>query len=662
MLPEENLGLDVNPHKGEIRPATDFLKYRCLRIRIIYITFNGVTESFAPGFRIRYGDKMIPNALAELSAEEIREAAHALEHKEAATRLRESEESYRRLFETAQDGILILEADGGHIADANPYIAVLLEYSREELRGMQLWEIGFFLDIESARGAFRTLKEHGYIHYDNLPLKTKTGKTREVEFVSNTYSVGEHRVIQCNIRDISDRKRAEKALLVSEESLRQARKLEAMGKLSAGVAHDFNNMLTVIIAYADIGLSMEGCPAPLLETFSEILKAGERAAGLTKQLLAFSRQQILAPKILGLNAVVSDMQEMLARLIGATVRLRPILTPELGCVQADLVQMQQILMNLVINASDSMPGGGEITITTANADLDAEYAAMHPEAAPDDYVLLSVRDTGAGMDAEVKSHIFDPFFTTKAIGHGTGMGLATVHGIVEQSGGHIMVESSPGKGSTFRIYLPRTDKVEEHTVNVPSSSASTVHGTETILLVEDDEMVRTLLRSILEKHGYKVLTANDGFGALALNQTHGVRIDLLLTDISMPGLEGEQLGRTFIHMRPGSQVLFMSGHMQDSAAFNGVIGKECFLQKPFTPQQLVMIVREILDKKPPPPRGERSMIEHPAFGLVGPKTKKPLRYLPRPRRTRQPEGAYGADCGTRTRDPLLGKQKLYQLS
>jgi len=369
-----------------------------------------------------------------------------------------------------------------------------------------------------------------------------------------------------------------------------------MGKLSGGVAHDFNNVLTVISGYTELAQTMVPAKGPLRDTLAEILKAGERATGLTRQLLAFSRQQILAPKVLGLNAIVSDMHVMLARLIGDSIFIREDLDPGLGRVKVDLVQMQQILMNLVINARDSMPNGGVITITTRNTGLDKEYAGQHPEAEPENYVMLSVRDMGTGMDPDVKARVFDPFFTTKQMGKGSGMGLATVHGIVGQSGGHIMVESSPGKGSDFRIYLPRTAKEEERPVEAPVADALTDRGSETVLLAEDEEMVRTLVRTLLEWYGYTVLEAESGAAAIALAKTHQGPINLLLTDLQMAGMTGRALGENFIHLRPECRLLFMSGYTDDIIAQQGLIEKgNRFIQKPFTPTQLARAVREALE-------------------------------------------------------------------
>ncbi len=514
---------------------------------------------------------------------------------ESVDRLRRSEIRYRRLFETAQDGILLLDAEGGHIFDANPFLLNFLGYSHVELVGKQLWEIGLFHDIEANRSAFRTLKEKGFIRYDDLPLKTKQGLSREVEFVSNVYDVGDERVIQCNIRDVTSRKDAEKALFRSQESLRQSKKLEAMGRLSGGIAHDFNNMLTAINGYAGLALSMVEADGPLHDYLSQILLAGERSTALTRQLLAFSRQQILAPKILSINTVVSDMYAMLERLIDGSVILKRDLDPVLGCVKADLVQMQQILMNLVINARDSMSRGGKITIKSRNAEVDGDYALRHPEAAGQAYVMLSVSDTGTGMTKKVLAQAFDPFFTTKAFGKGTGMGLATVQGIVEQSGGHILVDSSPGKGSSFRIYLPRTDHEADCSAPVPSAEVAGDRGGEVVLLAEDETVVRAFVAKALEKYGYTVLQAANGIEALAVLESHQGPIHMLLTDLMMPNLNGRELAQHFNRLRPDSRVLFMSGHTDDIIFQQDLMAEGVsFIQKPFTASQLAKAMMEVL--------------------------------------------------------------------
>ncbi|MDQ3001052.1 MAG: PAS domain S-box protein [Fibrobacterota bacterium] len=514
-------------------------------------------------------------------------------------RLRLSEDRYRRLFETAQDGILILDETNGRIEDANPFLLELLGYSKEELLGKQLWEIGFFKDIDANQEAFKKLKVEGYIRYEDLPLKTKQGESRDVEFVSNSYVVDVRTVIQCNIRDITERKEAERALYISEETVRQSKKMEAMGKLSGGIAHDFNNVLTAINGYASMALPMVELNGTVHNYISEIIKAGERATGMTRQLLAFSRQQILAPKVLGLNAIISDMNGMMDRLIGEAIHIRQNLAPNLGRIKADRVQIQQILMNLVINARDAMPKGGDITISTRNVISEGEFATLHPETAERNFVLLSVRDTGTGMNEETKARAFDPFFTTKQIGKGTGMGLATVQGIVEQSGGYVTLETSPGKGSTFGIYLPLTEMAEDGHPSIPAEADAGERGFETIMLVEDEALVRTFVRTALKSYGYTVMEAHSGAEALAMIQPNHITVDLLLTDLRMPGLTGQDLAREFLVLRPDCTVLFMSGYIDELSVRNGIVeggNGNRFIQKPFSPAQVARAVREALNQ------------------------------------------------------------------
>lgn len=519
------------------------------------------------------------------------------EHRPGEADLRRSEERYRRLFETAQDGILILDAGDGHIDDVNPFLLTLLGFSYDELIGKQLWEIGFFKDIQANQDAFRVLKQDGYVRYEDLPLKTKSGESRAVEFISNTYLVGDQTVIQCNIRDLTKKRAAEKALRNSEDMLRQAIKMETIGKLAGGISHDFNNVLTAINGYADLALCTAEPQGVLHDYLAQILKAGRQASALTKQLLAFSRKQILAPHILDLNSIILDMADMLTRLIGESIRVRHHLDPHLGKVMADPIQIQQILMNLAINARDAMSRGGDIDITTSNTHADPKYAAEHPDSSQVGFVSLSVSDTGTGMGAEVLARIFDPFYTTKGPGNGTGLGLSTVKTIVDECGGHLNVESAPGKGSAFRVFLPCTQTEEKGPVIHPAPDASDVGGHESILLVEDEEMVRRMCREVLETYGYAVLEAENGAAALALSDDHVGPIDLLLTDLRLPGQDGRELAKTFIHFRPQSHVLFMSGYPEDSTTVQGLIESETlFIQKPFSPAKLAGAVRAVLDR------------------------------------------------------------------
>ena len=380
-----------------------------------------------------------------------------------------------------------------------------------------------------------------------------------------------------------------------EERLRQSQKLEAIGGLAGSVAHDFNNLLSVILGFTELSVTRLDSADPIRADLEEVLRAGERARDLTKQLLAFSRQQVLEPKLLDLNAVLRGMERMLRRLLRENVELTLLTFRAVDRVLADPNQIEQVMMNLVVNASDAMPAGGRLTLETRNVELDAEYAAQHPEVAAGHYVMVVVADTGLGMDARVREHLFEPFFTTKERHKGTGLGLATVFGIVRQSGGHIGVHSEPGRGTTFKLYFPRShlSAIEE----LPDAPAVAVkRGSETVLLVEDDVQVRALARTILARNGYNVLEAQNEGDALLITEQYPNRIHLLLTDVVMPRVSGEQLARRLLALRPDLRILYMSGYTDKSIAQQGVIdaGSE-FLQKPVTPGSLLRKVREVLD-------------------------------------------------------------------
>ena len=386
-----------------------------------------------------------------------------------------------------------------------------------------------------------------------------------------------------------------RALRESEEGLRQAQRMEAVGQLAGGVAHDFNNMMSVVIGFSEFVLAHLDDAHPQRAHVEEIMRAGKRASTMTQQLLAFSRKQVLDPRVFDLNTVVADVETMLQRLIGEDIELVSVLDPELEPIEADPGQLEQVLMNLVINARDAMPTGGKLTIETANVDLDAEYASRHLDVVPGPYVLLAVSDTGVGMEAETLRQIFEPFFTTKEEGKGTGLGLATVFGIVKQSGGDIHVYSEPSQGTTFKIYLPRTQAPVDR-VEPPVAGTKPARGTETVLLVEDEELVRSLERKVLEESGYTVLEALSANHALELAEQHDGVIDLLLTDVVMPQLSGRELADLLAPERPEMRILYASGYTADAITRHGVLEQGiAFLPKPLTPTSLLRKVREVLD-------------------------------------------------------------------
>jgi signal transduction histidine kinase/ActR/RegA family two-component response regulator len=399
-------------------------------------------------------------------------------------------------------------------------------------------------------------------------------------------------------RTLAEKERTDalEALHNTEKQLLQSQKLEAVGRLAGGISHDFNNLLTVILGYSDIMKRNLPDSHPLRRNVQEIVRASERAASLTRQLLAFSRKQVMQPKVFDLNTVVTDLEKMLQRMIGEDIELRVSLQDELDHIKADPVQLEQVIMNLVVNARDAMPKGGKLTIETNNVYLDEAYAREHVSVVTGDYVMLAISDTGCGMNEETRLHIFEPFFTTKEQGKGTGLGLSMVYGIVKQSGGNIWVYSEEGRGTTFKVYFPRvTAHTEEH--KRISGALDGPGGSETILLVEDAELVRNLARQVLEGAGYRVLEAASAEAAIDLcERINGDKIDLLLTDVIMPGMSGNEMSRILLAKQPGMPVLYMSGYTDDAIVQHGVLEAGInFLQKPFTPGALALKVREVLD-------------------------------------------------------------------
>lgn len=497
-------------------------------------------------------------------------------------------------LERAADAIYWLD-EKARIVDVNETACRTLGYSREELLQLSVCDLDPELSIEAWRESWQRLKQVQARTIERTH-RTKDGRIIPVEVVANFIEFG-NRTLDCAfVRDISERKQAEEARAKLEAQLRQAQKMESIGLLAGGVAHDFNNLLTVIGGYS-ILLQAEISPKdPLFEPLEQIRRAGERAAALTRQLLAFSRKQMLAPTILDLNDLVTNLNKMLGRLIGEDIRLALVLQTGLWPVTADPGQIEQVIMNLVLNARDAMPTGGMLTLETGNVQLDDTFATTHPEAPLGPCVILAVTDTGHGMDGPTQTRIFEPFFTTKELGQGTGLGLATVYGIVKQSGGDILVYSEPGRGTTFKIYLP-AHKTTANALVAPQAEPVSRGGRETILLVEDEEIVRDLVRRALQDKGYTMLEARQGHEALSLSRQYQGPIDLLLTDVVMPQMSGRELAEQLKVERPELKVLFMSGYTDDAVVRHGLLTAEVeFLPKPFSPSRLASKVREILDK------------------------------------------------------------------
>ncbi len=501
--------------------------------------------------------------------------------------LRESEQRYRDLFENAADVVYTHDLSGA-ITSVNIAAERLTGYSRAELLRMNFTDLVSPRDLERCRemiqakldGACRTTYE--------VELRVRDGSRRVVEVTSRViWRDGKPEGIQGIARDLTDRKRL-------EEQLRQAQKMDAVGQLAAGVAHDFNNLLTVINGYSDMLLHSLPSGNPLRELLEPIKKAGEQSAMLTRKLLAFSRKQVVAPIVLDLNQVVAEMNTMLRRTLGEDIELTTRLQAQLGLIKADPGQLEQLLLNLAVNARDAMPQGGQLAIETSQVELDEGFAQVRAGARPGPYVLLAVSDTGCGMSEEVRCRIFEPFFTTKEIGKGTGLGLSTVYAIVQNSQGHIDVYSEPGLGTCFKIYLPRHHEPLEEPPHAGALPAPVGH--ETVLLVEDDAGVRSLVRDTLKDSGYTVLDAANGREALALVQQHRGPLDLLVTDVIMPGLGGRQLAEQLLARFPDMKVLYMSGYTDDAVVRYGILQEHVhFLQKPFALPVLGRKIREVLD-------------------------------------------------------------------
>ncbi len=513
------------------------------------------------------------------------------ERKATEEKVRESEARYRTLVEQASDGIFVTDAKGDYL-DVNTAGCELLGYTHEEMLSMNVRDL--IPDEERADDPpqLDQLRTGKTIIRERL-VKRKDGTLLPVEVSAKLLPDGR---LQGIVRDISKRKQEEEERQQLTEQLRQSQKMEVVGQLAGGVAHDFNNLLTSILGHGEIVLRDAGLAESMRRDIEEIQAAAERGAALTRQLLAFSRRQVLVPRTLNLNDAVAGLEGMLRRLIGEHIELSILPASDLGLVRGDPVQLEQVILNLSINARDAMPIGGELVIKTENVELDEAFARTHLGIVPGAYVLLSVQDSGCGMDGETRRHAFEPFFTTKEAGRGTGLGLSMVYGIVQQSGGQVWLDSEVGQGTVCSVYLPRVEaRAERVRRKLPQSQSR--RGSETVLLVEDEKMVRALASQILQDHGYTVLSAHDPSEALKLLERHGDSISLLLTDVVLPQMSGRDLAQRVRETRPGVRVLYMSGYMHDTMYEQGMLESEvAFLQKPFGVESLLRIVREVLDE------------------------------------------------------------------
>jgi signal transduction histidine kinase len=568
-----NLANDSNLSKGYSLGAVDYIS-----APVVPEILKAKVSVFAELFRINRKVRQQARALSAYTLD-LETVNRKLEHR--TLELQSSQESFRNIVEKNQEGIAVLDA-GGIIRFANPAFERFIGNPEGGAVGR-----GFPFPMElGVHELEHSGSESGCLSMEMTLAETQWDGTT---------------AYLATVRDISARRCAEEALKISEEKLRQAQKMESIGRLAGGVAHDFNNLLTAINGYTDLVLSAMEEESPFKPYLDEVRRSGERAAELTHQLLAYSRKQVLVPKLLNLNTVVENLTNMLRRLIGDNIDLGFAPDRGLGLVKADPGQLEQVLMNLVVNAKDAMPEGGRILVKTSMEELDLDSDALHPidkeiSIRPGSYVVLTVSDTGTGMDEDTRGRIFEPFFTTKEAGRGTGLGLSMVYGFVKQSGGNITVYSKAGEGTTFRIYLPLSGETSAWKPVAAGEDSPPAIGHETILLVEDESTVRKFLLSVLIRAGYNVLEAESGKDALKISEAEGENIHLLLTDVMMANMGGEELATKLRTCHPEMKVLFMSGYSEEGYP-KGWESREGvqFLHKPFSPSVLAQKVRTVLD-------------------------------------------------------------------
>ncbi len=540
-----------------------------------------VVKSYSKNTRFRERDKDVLTLISQ-------QLAAAIDRKRNEQSLRRSEVRYRSLVQTAVYGIYRSSLEGRFI-DVNPALIGMLGYnSALEVLALDPQK-DVFVDPAEYNRMVDEFRRTGRIDGFEVRWKRNDKAIITVRISGRAVAGGDEPadVLEAIAEDITERR-------VLEDQFRQAQKMEAVGRLAGGIAHDFNNLLMVISGYTEVLLDQLAIGHPLHSKVDAIQQASDRATTLTRQLLAFSRKQLLELKVIDVNAIVEDMQRLLRPLIGEDIELTTSLAPAVGCTRADAGQLEQVIMNLVVNAKDAMPNGGKICIRTASVTLDDSYRPENTFIKNGPYVMIAVSDNGQGMDRETQARIFEPFFTTKEKGKGTGLGLSTVYGIIKQSGGYVFVQSELGRGTVFTIYFPRIDEPSDAIGATPVALAA-AGGTETVLLVEDEDSVRQLVRETLESRGYRVLEAANGQAALTLAASHSDPIHLVITDVVMPGLNGHELVHQLLPARPGLKVLYLSGYAQDAFPSTAAVdSQKTFLQKPFTLQSLSRKVREIL--------------------------------------------------------------------
>jgi len=574
--------LQAMEDRGEVaRNGSRSLDWMGVPLKVNNHTFGAlVVQTYSKNIRYGERDKEILTFVA-------RQLASAVEIKRNEHALRRSEARYRSLVQSSVYGIYRSSLEGRFL-DVNPALITMLGYGSAEEVLLLDPEKDVFAHSEEHARLIEEFRHNGRLDGIEVKWKRRDSSAITVRISGRAVSSADEPadVLEAIAEDVTDRR-------VLEDQLRQAQKMEAVGRLAGGVAHDFNNLLMVISGYAEVILADLPLDHRLHEKGRAIQLAADRATTLTRQLLAFSRKQLLELKVVDVNAIVLDMERLLRPLIGENVELTTSLTPDAAHTRADAGQLEQVLMNLVVNAKDAMTRGGKLTIETRNIFVDENHRRGQTFIRPGHYVILSVHDTGMGMDKETQSRIFEPFFTTKEKGKGTGLGLSTVYGIVKQSGGYVMVQSEEHRGTTFHIYLPRVEGVaEKHAAPVAHAAMG---GTETVLLVEDEDSVRQLVRDTLAAKGYRVVEAENGEAGMAAAARHEGKINLVITDVVMPGMGGRELVKQLVQTRPGTKVLYLSGYTEDAIINEGTIERgAAFLQKPFTLQNLSRKVREVL--------------------------------------------------------------------
>ncbi|MBN2105446.1 response regulator [bacterium] len=526
------------------------------------------------------------------------EKANAMrERKSAVQALQASEIRYRRLFESAQEGILLIDAESKKITDVNPFMSRLLSCSRREILGKELWEVGIFQDQAAFNKAFEKFKEEGQVYCEGMVLRTKGSEHVNIEMNCNSYLANDHWVIQCNIRDVSEKKRAEEERERMRAQLFQAQKMEAIGTLAGGVAHDFNNLMTAIQVSSDVALMKAGDGDTIIRELEEIRQAALRAAGLIRQLLLFSRKHLMEFTTINLNQSIDNLLKMLHRLIGEDIEIKTVLSPDTQMIRADSGNIEQVIMNLALNARDAMPQGGALKMMTKNVTFDMDIRQTMPEARAGNFVSFSISDTGIGMDKTTLARIFEPFFTTKEGHKGTGLGLSVVYGIVKQHEGWITVESTPGEGSEFIIYFPVADE-EYESEEGEGITVDTLYGTgERVLLVEDEDKVREFTARAIKKCGYQVFPTRSVQEALDVFENEKGRFDLIFSDVVLADQTGIELADELKKRNKNIRILLCSGYMDHKSQWPLIRQKGYqFLQKPYTLPELLQAIRDAVQE------------------------------------------------------------------